>query len=329
MKRSITLLVCTTLTAALLTGCAASAEQRTGEAQGYGGTLRVTVSMNGTDITDVKVVSHSETEGVGTRAIEALPGRIVEADSVQVDGVSGATITSEAIKAAVTQAMTGVTMPDAVDMTNNGTTAAPNAASTTRTGVGMVSTGRLGPGTDEDGNPVYSFNVVFAHGSFDEDGRVLSLDVDQLEVLSSQFSGFPTGTEGEEEFLSQVTQWRTKGAKGDEYMLGSASWRQQMDAYEDMMTGMTIDEINAWFGRNFDAATGKPLQNAEGVGTQTDGVSGATMSLRDEHGDILTAIQRAWEDAQSRTQDGSVQEMVEDGTMTDTNTEADGENTVG
>lgn len=328
MRKSITLLLCLALSAALLTGCAANAEQHTGEAQGYGGTLRVTVRMNGTDITEVKVVSHSETEGVGTRAIDALPARIVEADSVQVDGVSGATVTSEAIKAAVTQAMTGVTMPNVIDMTNNGMTAAPTA-SAARTGVGMAATGRLGPGKDDNGNPVYSFNVVFAHGSFDEDGRVLSLDVDQLEVLSSQFSGFPTGTEGEEEFLSQVSTWRTKGAKGDEYMLGSASWRQQMDAYEDMMTGMTIDEINAWFGRNFDAATGKPMQNAEGVGAQTDGISGATMSLRDEHGDILTAIQRAWEDAQNRSQDGSTQNVIEDGTMTDTNTETNQENTVG
>lgn len=334
MKKTIILLLCLTLTTALLTGCAASAEQRTGEAQGYGGTLRVAVSMNGTDITDVQVVSHSETEGVGTRAIDALPDMIVEADSVSVDSVSGATVTSEAIKAAVSQAITGVSMPDAIDMTNNGTTAAPTDASSVRTGVGMAATGRLGPGTDEDGDPVYSFNVVFAHGSFDEEGRVLTLDVDQLEVLSSQFSGFPTGTEGEEEFLSQVTQWTTKGAKGDDYMLGSASWRQQMDTYEDMMTGMTIDEINAWFSRNFDAATGKPVQTDTADATPTDGVTGATMSLRDEHGDILTAIQRAWEDAQSRSQDGSAQdngaqEMVEDGTMTDTNTEADGESTVG
>ena len=325
MQKTITLLLCLTLSAALMTGCTATAEQHMGEAQGYGGTLRVAVTMNGTDITSVTVVSHSETEGVGTRAIAALPDRIVQADSVQVDGISGATVTSEAIKAAVTQAMTGVTMPDAVDMPGS-TTAAPAGASAARTGVGMAATGRLGPGKDDSGNPVYSFNVVFAHGSFDEDGRVLTLDVDQLEVLSSQFSGFPADAEGEEAFLAQVSSWRTKGDKGDEYMLGSGSWRQQMDVYEDMMTGKTMDEINAWFSRSFDPATGKPVQTDAAA---ADGITGATMSLRDEHGDILTAIQRAWEDANSRSQDGSAQPQPGESTMTDTNTVTDDTNTMG
>ena len=101
-------------------------------------------------------------------------------------------------------------------------------------------------------------------------------------------------------------------------MLGSGSWRQQMDAYEQMMTGMTMDEVNAWFERNFSTETGKPVENA-------DAVTGATMSLRDEHGDILTAIQRAWEDAQRR-QDATSTDMsapAEDGLMNDTNTQTD------
>ncbi len=321
MKKTITLLLSLMLAAALMTGCTASAEQHTGEAQGYGGPLRVRVSVNGSDITRVEVISHSETEGVGTRAIEALPDRIVQADSVQVDSISGATVTSEAIKEAVTQAMTGVSMPDTIDMALPQATAGMDSA---RTGMGMAATGRMGPGEG-----VYSFNVVFAHGSFDEEGRVVTLDVDQLEVLSSQFDGFPADGEGEDAFLSQVSGWTTKGRMGDDYMLTSASWRQQMDAYEDMMTGKTMEEITDWFAQNFDEATGKPVQTGESGGAQTDSVTGATMSLRDEHGDILTAIQRAWEDAQSRTQDGSAQPQPGESTMTDTNTVEEENSTVG
>ena len=37
--------------------------------------------------------------------VEKLPGAIVEANSVDVDGVTGATVTSDAIKAAVTEAI--------------------------------------------------------------------------------------------------------------------------------------------------------------------------------------------------------------------------------
>ena len=49
----------------------------------------------------VKVVKQSETQGIGTKAVEVLPGRIVEAQSPNVDGVSGATLTSNAIRTAV------------------------------------------------------------------------------------------------------------------------------------------------------------------------------------------------------------------------------------
>lgn len=313
LRKNMIWILCMLLSTALLTSCAAGAEQRTGEAQGYGGPLRVTVSVSGEDITQVEVTSHNETQGVGTRAIEALPDMIVQADSTDVDGVSGATITSNAIKAAVSQALGQQMQPEPTDMTMQADDAAPAMS-----GVGMASTGRLGPGTAEDGSPVYSFNVVFASADFDQEGRILALDVDQLEVLSSQFTGFPEEKEAEADFLSQVSQWSTKGAKGEGYMLGSGSWRQQMDAYEQMMTGMTMDEVNAWFERNFSTETGKPVDNA-------DAVTGATMSLRDEHGDILTAIQRAWEDAQRR-QNATSTDMsapAEDGLMNDTNTQTD------
>jgi len=321
MRKTVTFLLIMAMAAALMTGCAATAEQHTGEAQGYGGPLRVTVSMNGGDITAVEVTSHSETQGVGTRAIDVLPDLIVREDSTDVDAVSGATITSNAIKAAVAMAIGQDAQPSPMQNTQPQPTSFPAMS-----GVGMAATGRLGPGTAEDGSPVYSFNVVFASADFDGEGRLLALDVDQLEVLSSQFAGFPEEKEGEEDFLAQVSGWTTKGAMGDRYMLNSGSWRQQMDAYEQMMTGMTIDEINEWFQQNFSTETGKPVENAE---NGTESVTGATMSLRDEHGDILTAIQRAWEDAQSRTQDGSVQPAPGESTMTDTNTVEEENSTMG
>lgn len=314
-RKTISLLTALMLLSLLLTGCAAGAETRTGEAQGYGGTLRVSVQMNGTDITGVEVTQHSETPGVGTRAIEALPDAIVLADSVEVDSVSGATVTSEAIKEAVARAIGQEAAPS------------PTAGMTEDNGdvlrgMGMASTGRLGPGTAEDGSPVYSFNVVFACADFDDGGRILSLEVDQLEVLSTQFTGFPEEAEGESDFLDQVSRWTTKGVQGDGYMLGSGSWRQQMDAYQQMMVGKTIDEINAWYEANFSQETGKPVDN-------TDAVSGATMALRDEHGDILTAIQRAWEDAQrgqseadgQGSTDTDLPMPTEEGMLNDTNTQ--------
>ncbi len=53
----------------------------------------------------MEVTSHSETDGIGTKAVEALPAEIVSKNSVDVDTVAGATISSKAIISAVKDAM--------------------------------------------------------------------------------------------------------------------------------------------------------------------------------------------------------------------------------
>lgn len=65
--------------------------------------MEVTVDAN--SITAITVTEHQETEGVGTKAIEALPSAIVDSNSVEVDDIAGATVSSTAIKAAVAEAL--------------------------------------------------------------------------------------------------------------------------------------------------------------------------------------------------------------------------------
>jgi len=77
----------------------------TGTAKGFGGDVTVTVTLNGDDITAVEAVGTDETQGIGSKAIEQLPALIIEADSAEVDGVTGATMTSNAIKEAVNAAL--------------------------------------------------------------------------------------------------------------------------------------------------------------------------------------------------------------------------------
>ena len=77
----------------------------TAEAAGKNGPIVVEVTTDGKNITDVKVLQSSETRGVGSVAVDWLPARIVEANSVDVDAVTGATITSDAIKTAVQTAL--------------------------------------------------------------------------------------------------------------------------------------------------------------------------------------------------------------------------------
>lgn len=84
---------------------ASTPETLTGTAEGFGGDISVTVVVNGDDIVSVDVVGDDETEGIGTLAIDELPIIISEADSADVEGVSGATYTSDAIKEAVKKAL--------------------------------------------------------------------------------------------------------------------------------------------------------------------------------------------------------------------------------
>lgn len=84
---------------------AAGAGTLQGSAQGYGGEVTVTVTVDGDDIVSVEAVGEKETQGVGSKAIEELPDKIEDADSTDVEGVSGATVTSNAIKEAVDKAL--------------------------------------------------------------------------------------------------------------------------------------------------------------------------------------------------------------------------------
>lgn len=78
----------------------------TGSAQGYGGEVRVRVTMNGDDIESVIASGENETQDVGSLALEEIPKRIEGANSTEVEVVSGATITSNAVKEAVREALT-------------------------------------------------------------------------------------------------------------------------------------------------------------------------------------------------------------------------------
>ena len=72
------------------------------EGKGIGGKVPVTVTIDGGVIVDVEVGKNSETQGIGSKAIEQLPGAIIEANGTDgVDATSGATVTSKAIFTAV------------------------------------------------------------------------------------------------------------------------------------------------------------------------------------------------------------------------------------
>ena len=78
----------------------------TGTAKGFGGDVSVTLTLTDGAITGCTAEGKEETQGVGSEAIAKMPGEIAESGSIAVDGVSGATVTSTAIKEAAAAALT-------------------------------------------------------------------------------------------------------------------------------------------------------------------------------------------------------------------------------
>lgn len=70
----------------------------------YGGELEVLLTYQDNKIQDLQVIKHHESE-MGQWALDELPGKIIAANSADVDGTTGATATSRAIKDATTDAL--------------------------------------------------------------------------------------------------------------------------------------------------------------------------------------------------------------------------------
>lgn len=77
----------------------------TGEGQGYGGPVVVELTTSDSAITDVKITGDQETPAVGGAALEELAGQIKTAQSADIDGVSGATLTSNGVREAAAAAI--------------------------------------------------------------------------------------------------------------------------------------------------------------------------------------------------------------------------------
>lgn len=72
---------------------------------GLGGTITVKVTVDNEKIIKIDVIEHHETVGIGTNAIDELIPIIITNNSSEVDSISGATMTSTALKAAVSDAV--------------------------------------------------------------------------------------------------------------------------------------------------------------------------------------------------------------------------------
>lgn len=72
-------------------------------AKGYGGEVTVSVTFDANKILDIQIDAASETPAIGQAAAAKLAEQVIAAQSSAIDGVTGATMTSKAVKAAVAE----------------------------------------------------------------------------------------------------------------------------------------------------------------------------------------------------------------------------------
>ena len=107
MKKLLSLLIALTLALSGFGAMAAGAADGTytASAEGKDGPVVVETTFEGGKIVSVVVTEQNETPEIAGLPLEQIPPAIVEANAYNVDSVTGATVTSEAIKAAVADAI--------------------------------------------------------------------------------------------------------------------------------------------------------------------------------------------------------------------------------
>ena len=76
----------------------------TAEAEGYHGQIKLDVTFDENSISSINIVEDHETEGIGHEALPMMVERIIQAQGTGVDAVTGATVSSAAMKQAVNNA---------------------------------------------------------------------------------------------------------------------------------------------------------------------------------------------------------------------------------
>ena len=261
-----------------------------GEAEGYLGKIKLALTIENGAVKAIKVLERHDTDGIFDAAYEEISGKVIKANGVAgIDVVSGATYSSKGILAAVTAALNkaGANIAVASEKPKEvASSVIPAAAKAVYEGLGKSVIFRLGPGSDSEKVPVYSFNIVMARVMFDADGKILDSFVDMYEVSTPNydgasmphFSGWPgtpgynytdheaekvtKKTENTVEYITaEVNGWLTKRQRGDSYGMNAANeWYKQMDAFQAFFRGKTVDEIVSWFMKYCSDRNGRPIK---------------------------------------------------------------------
>ena len=295
MKKALSLILVLLLVTSLF-GCAkpaaapeVKAETLTGTGKGFSGDVTVTVTKEGDKITNVVAVGANETPGIGDKAINELPGKIVEANSTEVDVIAGATYTSNAIIYAVNNALDSAAYPWPLAAAEPVAEAPKGeAGEITKIGLGQnISIAKSSDNTAEK-TATAQADVTIAAVGFDADGKVASVTID----VAQNKVAFDKDMKVTSDRAAEV---KTKKDLGPDYGMVKASsigkeWFEQMAAFENWMIGKTVEEIKGLKVKERD-------ENHKNVPDVAELTSSVTITVEG----YIAAVEEAWNNAEDAT----------------------------
>lgn len=107
--KNVSFLILIIMLVGALTGCQSKGKFNPGTyegtAEGLGGTITARVTVTKDEITKIEIDAPKETESIGAGAKEQVIERVLESQSLAIDAISGATVSSSAMIAAITAAL--------------------------------------------------------------------------------------------------------------------------------------------------------------------------------------------------------------------------------
>lgn len=243
---------------------AAAGETLTGTAEGFGGDVTVTLTSADGVITECKITGDGETADIGIKAFAELEKQVVAANGPEIDGVAGATVTSDAVKNAVASAM-GIEMETEEKETKAPETAAPAALVPIDGGlqIGQVYTAAHGTSAFTEAVAVVQDDVIVA--AYIDEFQFLDKSDDVIGVPNSD-ADFAAGY-AEGKVLASKRENADYYSKMMTEMGGSTvSIDGNYDAIQDFTVGKTIAEVEALAGKSdaVDAISGATLADTAG-----------------------------------------------------------------
>lgn len=224
-----------------------SAETLTGTATGFGGDVTVTLTMEGDMITDCTIDGPDETETIGGAALEELAEQVVAANGPEIDGVSGASVTSNAVSNAVSAALgleTEEETEEEAEEEAEEEEIAEEPAEKVDAPEGSIQIGAAYGAPH--GTQAFAVAIVAV-----QDGAIIGTYVDEFQFVSTEYDvvGVPNSDSDFAESFAEDTILISKRVNSEFYSSVMAAnggatiaYDENMDAVQDYITGLSIDE---------------------------------------------------------------------------------------